>query len=228
MPGERLPTEKELSRQFGVSVITVREALRALEIMGFIEKKKGRCGGIFASQIKKDSVKIPVHYFLASNKVSSRNLTELRIIIEPYAVRIATCQITPNEIEALEKNVSHCERKMRNVGHNFTEREFFYIEERNIDFHRLIGEATHNPVLSLTMDYIMDFLFSFKKSILTPDRQFSVKTIEDHKMILASLKAGNAEEGEKMMLLHIKNVENYLAKQEIPKNKHQASKKLRV
>lgn len=45
-PGEKLPTEKELSEQFDVSIVTVREALRGLEVAGLIEKKRKRWGNI--------------------------------------------------------------------------------------------------------------------------------------------------------------------------------------
>lgn len=103
LPGERLPTEKELSKQFGVSIITMRQALRALIVLGFIEKRKGRNGGIFAAQIKSASVKIPLYYFLSSNKVSAEDLAELSIIIEPYSIGIAVGRITPTEIKRLKK-----------------------------------------------------------------------------------------------------------------------------
>jgi GntR family transcriptional repressor for pyruvate dehydrogenase complex len=55
--GDRLPTEKEMAEQFGVSVVTLREALRALEIFGLIEKRKGQGGGIFVSMMDDGSVK---------------------------------------------------------------------------------------------------------------------------------------------------------------------------
>ena len=55
-PGDRLPTEKELSTQFGVSLVTVREALRGLETFGVIRKQRGRGGGIVVTEIESNSV----------------------------------------------------------------------------------------------------------------------------------------------------------------------------
>ena len=52
--GSKLPTEKEISRQFGVSIVTLREALRGLEAYGVIEKKRGKDGGIFVAQNQRD------------------------------------------------------------------------------------------------------------------------------------------------------------------------------
>jgi GntR family transcriptional regulator, transcriptional repressor for pyruvate dehydrogenase complex len=57
-PGEKLPTEKELSDQFDVSVVTVRQALRGLEVTGMIEKKRGKGGGIYITEIDKSAVDI--------------------------------------------------------------------------------------------------------------------------------------------------------------------------
>ena len=63
----------------------------------------------------------------------------------------------------------------------FTEKEFFEIEERNVEFHRLLGEATGNPILALTVDYVEDFVMSYKKNTLTSDIQHSAKTIQEHR-----------------------------------------------
>jgi GntR family transcriptional repressor for pyruvate dehydrogenase complex len=55
-PGDRSLTEKELSTQFGVSVVTVREALGGLETFGVIRKQRGRGGGIVVTEIESNSV----------------------------------------------------------------------------------------------------------------------------------------------------------------------------
>lgn len=213
-PGDRLPTEKELSRQFGVSSVTVREALRGLETFGLIEKKKGKGGGILVVETDSDSVKIPLYNFLRSKKFSVRHLTEVRIIIEPVAVKIAASQIGPHEIRQLERNVRYCEEKIEKARNALSEKDFFDIEEGNVEFHRLISEATHNPVLALTIDYVMDFLFNFKKAMLTPDINFSTGVIADHRNILCWLKEGDAQGGQREMLSHLKKVERYLITKE--------------
>jgi len=214
-PGEKLPSEKELSKQFGVSVVTIREALRGLETFGYIEKKKGKGGGIFAGEIKTESIKIALHDFLSSKQFTAKHLTELRMIIEPAAIKIAASKISPQEIKDLEKNVAYCERKIEKAGLSISEKEFFDIEERNVEFHRLIAETTHNPVLTLTVDYVMDFLLSFKKKILSPDINFSRETVKDHRNILSKLRNSDADGGEEEMILHLRKVEEYLVKKEV-------------
>ncbi len=211
--GERLPTEKGLCEQFGVSSVTAREALKGLEVLGLIEKRKGKGGGIFVSQIKSESVKIPIYSFLNSKKAALIHLAETRMILEPVAVKMATSRITPNEIKHLEKNILECKQKLKKAGQTFSEKDFFDIEEKNVEFHRLIAEATHNPVLAFTIDYVCDFLFFYKKKTLIPNIEFSKRTVDEHSKIIVQLKIGNADGAEKEMVMHLKNVEKHFEKQ---------------
>jgi GntR family transcriptional regulator, transcriptional repressor for pyruvate dehydrogenase complex len=216
--GERLPTEKGLCEQFGVSSVTAREALKGLEVLGLIEKKKGKNGGIFVSQMKSESVKIPIYSFLNSKKATSMHLTEIRMVLEPMVVRIAASRMTPAEIKYLEKNVLDCKQRLKKAGQAFSEKDFFDIEEKNVEFHRLIAEATHNPVLAFTIDYVCDFLFFYKKKTLIPDIELSKRTIDDHVTILTQLKTGNADDAEKEMSMHLKRLEEYFEKQKTQGN----------
>ena len=86
---------------------------------------------------------------------------------------------------------------------------YFTIGEKNIEFHRLIAQATHNPVFVLTIDYLMDFIFDFKESIFRPDVHHCNQVVEDHRSILTSLQQGQAEEAEARMLSHLKYLEKY-------------------
>jgi GntR family transcriptional regulator, transcriptional repressor for pyruvate dehydrogenase complex len=210
--GEQLPTEKELSTQFGVSTVTAREALKGLEALGLIEKRKGRSGGIFVTQTKIDSVKVPLYSFLQGRNCSSAHLTELRMIMEPAAVRIAASHITQRAIKDLEENIEACEAEINKVGRSLSEGQFFSIEQGNIEFHRLIAEATNNPVLALTIDYVMDLLFNVKRRTLTPNIEVTIGTTKDHRSILAYLKKGDPEGAEKAMVLHLARLEQYLKK----------------
>ena len=210
--GEQLPTERDLCAQFGVSIVTAREALKGLEAMGLIEKRKGRTGGIFVSRTKIDSLKIPLYSFLQGRNCSTTHLTELRMIMEPAAVRIAAARITGRAIKELEKNIQSCESMIAGVGESLTEEEFFRIEQGNIEFHRLIAESTDNPVLTLTIDYVMDLLFNVKRRALIPDLDITIGTTKDHRNILAYLKKGDPDGAEKAMVLHLTRLEQHLEK----------------
>lgn len=208
-PCEKLPTEKELSEQFDVSIVTIREALRGLEVAGLIEKRRGRGGGIYVTQINNDSIKLALNNYLRRRKFSAHHLAEVRLTLEPPMIRIVTPIITPEELQVLEENLSYCENKMEKTPPSIPFKEYFSVGERNIEFHRLIAQATHNPVFVLTMDYIMDFMFDFKKSIFAPDIHHCAQVVTDHKNILNALKEGNADEAEARMLSHLTYLEKY-------------------
>lgn len=208
--GSKLPTEKEISKQFGVSIVTVREALRGLEAFGVIQKKRGKNGGIFVTQTERHIVKSAVQSFLSSEKFTARDLNEVRSVVEPPCVRLAASRLTPNELKDIEENIKYCENKVVKRKHAFSEKDFFAIEERNVEFHRLLAEATHNPILALTVDYLEDFLLSFKKLYLVPDVRFSTETIRGHRRIYTALKRGDAKVAEEELLQHIAKVGEYL------------------
>jgi len=201
--GEQLPTEKEISRQFGVSIVTVREALKGLEVSGLIEKKKGRGGGIFVAKPKSEMVKNTLYNFFAIKKCSIEHLTQARLIIETAVVKIAAKKITKEQIMLLEKNIQYCDTKKEKISSE--ERK-----QKNIEFHRLISEATENPILILTTDYVLDFLYEHAIKPLKTNMDFIDNTINDHNNILSKLKVSDSEGAAKSMASHLKNVEKYL------------------
>jgi GntR family transcriptional repressor for pyruvate dehydrogenase complex len=210
-PGERLPTEKEISRQFGVSVITAREAIKGLEVSGLIERRKGRSGGSFGRMLGTDTLKVPLNNLLSLKKISSDNLTEFRLIIEPATARIAANRISADEIKTLEKNVRHCEATSDKWDETVVDER----KQKNIEFHLLIAEATKNPVLALMVDLFMDVLFESKIKAFRPDPRFTSDTIGDHRRILTRLKARNGELAQREMILHLERIERYFVQNRI-------------
>ncbi len=213
-PGDRLPSEGDIGKQFGVSLVTVREALKGLETYGLIEKKKGRGGGIFATKPSSRAVKISLFHFLNHKNFSSKDLSELRMIMEPAASRMAATRMSSDNLSRLEANIAHGKALVQAAGTDFSEDDFFKLEKGNIEFHHLIGEATGNPVLILTIEYVLDFLFNFKKMTLTPDPEFSQGIIKDHEAIFSTLKNRDGAAAEQAMAGHLTHVEQYLAGKE--------------
>ena len=136
------------------------------------------------------------------------------MIIEPAASRLAAGRAGEERVTELEANIGRCEALMEGAGADFSEEHFFTLEKGNIEFHRLIGEATGNPVLVHTVDYLLDFLFHFKRMILIPNLQFSEGVIRDHRLILSRLKDGDGRAAEEAMISHLRYVEGYLTEKE--------------
>jgi GntR family transcriptional regulator, transcriptional repressor for pyruvate dehydrogenase complex len=208
--GDRLPTEKELAIQFGVSVVTLREALRGLENIGLINKKKGQKGGVFVSEIRSDAIKTSLKYFFDFKDLSAEHLYEVRKIIEPAAIKLAVRKISQVEIDKLEEYVSCSEEKLKSINDTLNEEEFFELDQWNNNFHRLIAECTFNPILNLTIDYIMDFIPECETKHLNFDVNYSKQNVRDHRDILECMKRRDEDEARKRMLHHLERLAKYL------------------
>lgn len=132
--GDKLPTEKELSNQFGVSIVTLREALRSLEIFGLIQKRKGHGGGIFISDISNESVRTSLEYFLAFKDLIPQHLYEVRKIIEPRTIKLAASKISSEEISKLEENLFYCEERLKRGPSLLAKRTFMVLIKETSTF----------------------------------------------------------------------------------------------
>jgi GntR family transcriptional repressor for pyruvate dehydrogenase complex len=209
-PVDKLPIEKQMAQQFGISLVTLREALRALQILGLIEKKKGKGGGVFVSEIDNESIKDSLGHYLSFKDLLPQHLYEVRKIIEPSAARLAVQNITTDELGLLEQNVLYCEERLRKIDPVIDEKDFFDLDSRNNTFHRLLANATHNPILSLTIDYIFDFLKGCETVFLVPDFSYTSENIKDHRNIFEHLKRRDTEKCEQEMINHLKRLDDYL------------------
>src|SRR3982750_4429877 len=80
--GERLPPERELAEQFGVSRVTVRDALRALEAMGLIEVRVGARGGAFVTVPSGSLMGQAMSDMMLMQALSADDIVEARLILE--------------------------------------------------------------------------------------------------------------------------------------------------
>jgi GntR family transcriptional regulator, transcriptional repressor for pyruvate dehydrogenase complex len=141
-PGEKIPTEEEITRQFGVSKVTVREALRGLESEGLIEIRRGASGGSFATSPASEKIGEMVLNYYRLGDVTPENLVEFRRILEPAIAELATERRTEAELEALKQNIEKVEKDL-------TEGRIDRPTTR--EFHYLLADACHNPLISHVM-----------------------------------------------------------------------------
>ncbi len=83
-PGDKLPSEKELIQTFQVSRATLREALRSLEVLGFLEIKKGAAGGAFVVEMDMQKAMEGLINFFHFKDLSLHDLREVRLILESH------------------------------------------------------------------------------------------------------------------------------------------------
>jgi GntR family transcriptional regulator, transcriptional repressor for pyruvate dehydrogenase complex len=214
-PGERLPSERELAVQFKVSLGSVREALRALQVQGLIEKRRGRLGGVFVAEISGQAAKTALENLMALKKVSIRHIYEARKMLEPQIVRMALASIaTPSVIKRLEENISSIEKRVKQIGTRLTRKEYIALDKRIVEFHEIIVEATGNPILIFIFDYVADQIAEIDEIRGNLGIGFINTMLSEHKMLLNYIKRRDAERCEEEMASHLRKLDQYLAEVE--------------
>lgn len=173
-PGNRLASEKELADQFGVSKATMREAMRVLEVLGLIEIRKGLGGGIFIAEVGMRTTIHSIINFLHFQRVSIKEITMLRYLIEPTVAQIAASKITDQDIKNLKKIVGE------NPSGSADE------ISKEIGFHRYLARIAENPLLILIVDFVDNLLDSIK-SKAGLGHEFYRDVQKSHKQILDCL-----------------------------------------
>jgi GntR family transcriptional repressor for pyruvate dehydrogenase complex len=193
--GDRLPPERELVGHFQASRISIREALKSLETSGLLAIKPG--SGVFVAEVNSKPMSESLSSILRIQKTSINELTEARIILEPSIARLAAERMTPEEFLKLEQNIEDTLMILKSDSP---------APEQNIRFHSLIAEATHNPVITSTMNPIFDVLKEMNLEIkdnLPTRLELSRDALEYHKKILKAFREKNSQKIYELMLKHI-------------------------
>jgi GntR family transcriptional repressor for pyruvate dehydrogenase complex len=198
-PGDHLPAERELLTQFGVSRFTLREALRSLETMGFIDIRKGVGGGPVVKEVDMNVTRQAIANFLHFRDVSIEDLSEVRKLIEPYLASSMAERIDDQDIEHLESLNEACRRTLERG-------EDIVGGEHEVDFHIHLARATGNPVLMMILDFVNRLLVEAKLEI-KPGPDFSHRVVEAHQRILDALKARDGQAAAQAMHEHVAEVE---------------------
>jgi len=141
-PGEKLPTEERIASALKVSKVTVREALREMEAEGMIEKRRGTRGGSFVAEPNCAKISDLVGNYLRIGGVTPEQVTEFRLMLEPSMVALAAERRTKTDMAAIRACITAFERSLAG---GTVDRVL------GIEFHRLIAEACHNPLISAVM-----------------------------------------------------------------------------
>jgi GntR family transcriptional repressor for pyruvate dehydrogenase complex len=199
-PGDKLPSEEELKKQFNVSRVPLREALRSLEEMGFVTIRPGVSGGAFVAQMGTKSVSDSLSNMIRLGKIGDSDIWEFRMSNEPSMARLAAERSTEWDIKQMEEMISVRERAIK-------ARKIPVVS--NIDFHQAIARATKNPLHILIMDAIGEILLeSFKRLHFSLDDHRSIAKF--HRRILECIKKRDIQEVGDLIYSHLKDVKNRL------------------
>jgi len=203
VPGDKLPSEKELAESFGTSRTTTREALRLLEISGLLSVKPGQDGGSFVIQPDVTRLQPIALDLIRAKSLTIEHFTRARMILEPSIVEDIIQNITKEEIELLEQNVKRAEDELT--------KENPRIISNNIIFHTILAECSRNPVIIMVLNLINNFLKSYLKAASGKlDGEVGRRAVRYHKEILEGIKEGRLDLVRRLMRDHIDDVNQNL------------------
>jgi DNA-binding FadR family transcriptional regulator len=197
LAGEKLPTERELADQLGVSRTTVREAMRVLQGEGMIETRRGRAGG--ATVIAPDVTPAERRQVVRRRMAELENVFEYRLAIEPAAAALAAQRRTKSDVARLEDTLSVL-RALTSApdAEGLSPPSRFFATDA--EFHHRIALAARNPLLVQAVSDARAAMFvpvGGVFSALHPDAN------RGHDEIFAAVEAGDADAARSAMTEHV-------------------------
>lgn len=192
--GDPLPSERNLAESFQVSRPTVREAVRALAVLGVLEIRHG--GGIVVSQLSAADLLKPLTFFLTLQNTEVDKLYEARQLIEGDIAARAASRATAQDVAELEALIDAQQAATENPA-----------QYREVDtaFHRRLAELAENEFLARTAQSLNILGLEFRK-IASETPNVISRSIKDHKAIVKALRDKDAEAARAAMTAHMQNV----------------------
>ena len=193
-PGDRLPPERDLCERFGVSRVTVREALRTLESSGLVEIRVGARGGAFVTAPSSGRVGEDLADLLTLSVISAADVAEVGMILETGIVPLVCERATEEDLADLE---AICERS------EAANEAADYSMGMPLDFHIRVAQATHNPAVVMLVE-------SFRGPLLMPLQQagdaapgMGMLAAQEHGKFIAAVRRRDPDAASTIMREHL-------------------------
>ena len=198
-PGDRLPTEAELSERIGVSRNSLREAVKALSVIRVLDVRQG--DGTYVTALEPEQLLESLAFVLDLHQDSSYvEILEIRRLLEPVAVEQACPHLSDEDFDALERTMADLD-----ASSGIEE-----LVEADIAFHRLINHRCPNDYLSSLLDSLASSTARARVWRGLTDDSAVERTLSEHRRILDALRTGRADLARTYSAAHVAGVESWL------------------
>jgi GntR family transcriptional repressor for pyruvate dehydrogenase complex len=195
-PAAPLPSQGRLCNDLGVSRSVIREAMRVLQSRGLIEVSQGSRPRVVPA--RPDVVMASFRTFLQRAEISLMHLLELRRPLEVEIATLAARHITPEQLADLHAAVAELAAA--------SDREAQV--DADTRFHRILAEATGNPLFGLILDVLAQQLRESRRQTLA--HSGVAMALGYHRRILAAVEAGDTEAARREMIGHVEQTQRDL------------------
>ncbi len=197
-PGDKLPSQRELSEMFQTSRASLREALRVLEDKGLIEMKLGIRGGAIVKEANTDRVSESLAFLIRCQRVSLSQLAEFRIVVEGFVAERACEVANKDDIKKLKKLFAEAQNLMETEPPTW--KPYAQIDA---EFHKTLARITGNPLFEATLQPIYENIHNYFYHHL-PERNSLIRNnYEDLSKIVRAIEDGNSVEAKKVAMNHV-------------------------
>lgn len=198
-PGDRLPPEKELSDRLGLSRNSLREAVKALELIRVLDVRRG--DGTYVTSLEPSLLLEAMSFVVDLHQDHTvLDLFEVRRILEPTAAAMATLRATPDDIGRLTEMLA-------DVGPETSVED---LVKHDVMFHSLISELSGNAYLSTLLESLSGRTLRARIWRGLTEEHSVERTLAEHRAIIDAMARGNAELVRSWVTVHISGVESWL------------------
>ncbi|MGQ4600946.1 FCD domain-containing protein [Nocardia sp. R6R-6] len=191
-----LPPERELVIQTRMSRTTVREALRILEVQGFVRIKAGRNGGAFVRRPGEQSMADSVALLIRGQRIRLAALLETREAIEPFCARLAALNRTDADLVAL----GAANDAIADAGADLDK-----FLQANVDWHIGVSQASHNELLTGLMIALSRAIYTATANEGFVDEEVRATTLRAHRSVTRAIRDRDPDAAVRRMTRHVHN-----------------------
>lgn len=206
-PGDRLPRESELQEQFGASKGTIREALKSLEVQGFLKISTGPTGGGTLIEVTLDRTLQLLQNYLFFKDVTIDGIYEARRLLEPELAAGAVPYLTEEDFLALDRSIACCDPTS-------SEADLLSQRREDVNFHDILAAANPNSFLRFICELINEMIRQLivygNRTPESEHRRFGEGNAEFHRQITAAARARDVETVRQLMAQHMEQAAKHV------------------
>ena len=202
-PGDRLPAERDLAAQIGVSRPTVRAALHALAAMGVVQSRHG--SGTYIPEGPPSLVGGPLSFLAALHGFTPREMSEARRIMEVGVAGLAAERATPEQVATLADEVAE-------LYASLDDPQVFLVHD--VDFHRSVAAASGNAIMQAVVEMVSTLYYDRRRETAQRASAADLRdAAEAHRRIYQAIKARDPESARRAMNDHLLQSSHYQAQE---------------
>jgi GntR family transcriptional repressor for pyruvate dehydrogenase complex len=204
-PGDQLPSERDLTKQLGVSRVSVRDALRMLEAYGLIEVRVGARGGAFVTAPAPGLVGEGMANMLMLASVKPSEVTELRLIFELSLLPLACERRDDHDLQELDEICDRAEETLAAGAYDVA---------LSAEFHTRLARSTHNAAIALFAESFQGPLLASLRQAQRVAPEMGKTGLHEHRAVVKAVRDRDADAARKIMTGHLKRTARRVRTQE--------------